>query len=106
MEPGCWDGIDLERFERDGAKHLVEVGRKQRIEDVTQPVIMERGPREPRLQQRHQPARFQPLPHLVQGMIAVQNRQDQGFDPTPSREHMRRVRWDEVINKGCDLQAS
>jgi hypothetical protein len=39
-------------------------------------------------------------------MITVQNRQDQGGDPTPSREHMRRVRGDEVINKGGDLQAS
>ena len=34
MQPGRRDGIDLQRFEGDRAKHPVEIGRKQRIEDV------------------------------------------------------------------------
>jgi hypothetical protein len=38
-------------------------------------------------------------------MIAIQNREDQSFDPTPTREHMRRVGWDEAVNHGGDLQA-
>jgi len=42
MEPRRRDGIDCEGLQRKRAKHLVEVGRKQRIEDVPQPVIMER----------------------------------------------------------------
>ena len=43
---------------------------------------------------------------LVEGMIAVQNSQDEGFGPMPSREHVRRVGWNEVIKKGRELQAS
>jgi hypothetical protein len=37
-------------------------------------------------------------------MIAIHDGQDQGFDPTPSREHMRRVGWDKVVHKRGDLQ--
>jgi hypothetical protein len=66
------------------AKHLVEIGRKQGIEDVPQPVIVEGSTRELRLQQRHHSALFQPLAHLVEGMMPIQNGQHQGFDPTPA----------------------
>ena len=38
-------------------------------------------------------------------MIAIQNREDQRFDPTPTREPMRWVGWDEAVNDGRDLQA-
>ena len=34
MESGRRQGIDLQRFEGHRTKHLIEVGRKQRIEDV------------------------------------------------------------------------
>jgi hypothetical protein len=105
MHPGGQDGIHLQRFEGDSALHLVKIGRKQRLEDVSQPIIIERGPREPRLQQRHHATFFQPFPHLLEGMIAIQNREDHSFDPTPTREHMRRVGWDEAVNYGSDLQA-
>jgi len=50
-QPGCREGIDRQRFERDSITDSVEIGRKERIEDVSEPVSMERGPREPRLQQ-------------------------------------------------------
>jgi len=43
MQPRCWDGIDLQGFEGHCPKHGVEIGRKQRIEDVPQPVIIECG---------------------------------------------------------------
>jgi hypothetical protein len=105
MHPGGRDGIHGQRFEDDGALHLVQMGRKQGLEDVSQPIIMERGPCEARLQQRHHAPFFQPLPHLIESMIAIQNREDQSFDPTPTREHMRRVGGDEAVNDGRDLQA-
>jgi hypothetical protein len=35
MPPRGRDGIDLQRFERDRSKNTVEIGRKQRIEDVS-----------------------------------------------------------------------
>ncbi len=41
MQPGCWNGIPLQRFEGNRTKHLVKVGRKQRIKDVPQAVIIE-----------------------------------------------------------------
>ena len=96
MQPGRRDGIDLSCFQGDRAKHPIEIGGKQGIEDVPQPVIIECGPREPRLQQRHHPALFQPFPHLIEGMMPVQNGEHQGFDPTPTREPMRRVGRDEA----------
>ena len=35
MQPGCRDGIDLQRFEGDSPKDPIEIGGKQRIEDVS-----------------------------------------------------------------------
>jgi hypothetical protein len=43
MEPWGRDGIDLQGVEGDSPKHAVEMGGKQGIEDLPQPVIMERG---------------------------------------------------------------
>jgi hypothetical protein len=106
MEPRCRERIDLQRFEGDHTKHLVEIGGKQRIEDVPQAVIMERSPGEPRLQQRYHPALFQPFAHLVESMMPVQNREDQGFDPAATREPMCRMGRDETINECGNLQAS
>ena len=37
--------------------------------------------------------------------MPVQNREDQGFDPAPTREPVCRVGRDETINKRGDLQA-
>src|SRR2546427_10843236 len=80
--------------------------RKQCLEDVSQPIIIERGPCEARLQQRHHATCFQPFPHLIESMIAIQNREDQSFDPTPTREHMGRMGRDETNGKRGDLPAS
>ena len=64
MQPGRRNGIDLQCLERDRAEHLVEIGRKQRIEDVSQAVIIERGARESRLQQRPMPRSSSRFPTL------------------------------------------
>jgi hypothetical protein len=37
-------------------------------------------------------------------MIAIQNREHQGFDPTPRGEHMRRMRREKAIDNGGYLQ--
>jgi len=37
-------------------------------------------------------------------MMTVQNRQDEGFDPTPRGEHMLRVGWDEAVDHRGDLK--
>src|SRR6516165_12048503 len=62
--------------------------------------------REPWLQQRDHATLFQPLSHLIKGMIPIQNGEDQGFDPTSTREPMRGMRRDEAVNHGSNLQTS
>jgi hypothetical protein len=37
-------------------------------------------------------------------MIAIQHRKHQSLDPTPSREHVRWVGWDEAVDNSGDLQ--
>jgi hypothetical protein len=100
MQSGRWDGIDLQRLERESSKHPVEMRRQQRSEDVPSPGIIERGPRSPRLKPFHHPALFQPFSHLVEGMISIENREHERFDPTPPREHMHRVGRDKTVDHG------
>jgi hypothetical protein len=45
LEPGRRESIDFQGFERDRTKHRVEIGRKQRVEDMPQAVIIEGGSR-------------------------------------------------------------
>ena len=84
----------------------MEIGGKQGIQDMPQAVIMERGPGEPWLQQVQHAPLFQPSPHFVEGLIPIQDREDQGLDPTPSREHRRRVGGKETVDPGGDFPAS
>jgi len=51
MEPGCREGIPLQGVARDRPKHAVELRGKQGIEDLPQPIIMERCSREAGLEQ-------------------------------------------------------
>src|ERR1043166_4989480 len=51
MEPGGCQGIDLQGVKRDRTKHAVEMRGKERLQDLPQPVIMERGSREAGLEQ-------------------------------------------------------
>ena len=72
---------------------------------MPQAVIIEGGPREPRLQQCHHASLFQSSPHLIEGMIPIQNGEHEGFDPMPTREHMSGVRRDEAVDHHGDFQA-
>src|SRR5262252_4941478 len=51
VQPGGREGIDIEGIERDRTKHSVQMRSKQRLEALPQPVIMERGARQVRLEQ-------------------------------------------------------
>src|SRR5262245_38214428 len=82
MQPWRREGIDLQGLECDGAIDLVEIRGKQGLEDVPETVIIERDTYQPRLQQRQHTPFFQPSPHLIEGMVAIQNGEDQGFDST------------------------
>jgi hypothetical protein len=74
LPPGWGNGRDLQGLERDRTEPLVEIGRTQRIEDGSQTVILQRSARESRLQQRHHAPLVQPFPHLVEGMMPIQQR--------------------------------
>jgi hypothetical protein len=52
MQPRSREGIDLQGVERNRTKHAVQIGGKQRIEDLSQPVIMERCAVEAGLEER------------------------------------------------------
>jgi hypothetical protein len=45
LQPGRRDGIDRQRFARDGANDTLEMRGTQRIQAVPSPVIVERGTR-------------------------------------------------------------
>ena len=67
---------------------------------------MERSTCQSWLEQVHHPPLVQPLPRFVERMIAIQNRQDQGFDPMPRREHMARMGREKAVDNRGDLQTS
>jgi hypothetical protein len=106
MQPGGREGRDLERLERDRPKNPVEMGGTQRIEEVSSPVSMQRGTGSPRLQQRHHAPLCQPAPHLLEGMLAIEHGEHQGFDPTPTREPVRRMGREETVEHRGHLPAS
>ena len=82
------------------------MGSKQRIEDVASPVIMQRGPRSPWLEQLHHPTLFQSSSSFVEGMIPIQDREYQGFAPTTRREHMGRMGREKAVDHCGDRQTS
>jgi hypothetical protein len=57
------------------------------------------------LQQGYYATLFQPFVHCVERMMPIQKGEDHGFDPTPTREAMRRVRWDKAVDHCRHLQA-
>jgi len=60
---------------------------------------------EPWSQERFHTPLFQPFAHFVERMMPIQNGEHHGFDPTPTREAMRRMGRDQVVDHRCHLQA-
>jgi hypothetical protein len=76
---------------------------KQRLEALPQPVLMERGACEAGLEQGSHPTLLQTCPHLIESMMAIEHRQEQGLHATATREHMRRVRGAAGIEEGSHV---
>ena len=91
MQPRGREGRDLQGVERDRTTHTVEMRGTQRIEDLPQPVIMERYAVETGLEQGEHPTVLQARPHRLEGMMAIEHRQEEGIHSTATREDMRRV---------------
>jgi hypothetical protein len=104
MEPGGREGIHLQGVARDGPKDAVELRGTQGIEDLSQPIIMERGSREAGLEQGYQPTCLQACPDLIEGMMAIKNRQEQRLHATATREDVRGVRRAEGLDEGRHVE--
>ncbi len=104
MEPGGWDGIHLQRFEGHHTKDAVEIGRKEGIQNLPKPVIIEGQAREVGLEECQHTLLFQPLAHLVEGMMPIENREHQGLHTMATREHIARPRWQERVDDGGHLE--
>jgi hypothetical protein len=100
MEPWGREGIDLQGVEGDSPTHTVERRGTPRLEPLPQPVIMERGACAAGLEQGEPPTLLQACPSLLEGMRAIEKRQEQGFDATATREDMRGVRRAEGLDAG------
>src|SRR5215831_1416538 len=99
MEPGGREGIDLQGVEGDSTKDAVELCGKQRLKKLAEAVIVQRRSSQAILEQGEHPALLQTYPHLIKGMMPIENRQEQGLHATATREHMGRVRRTEGIDE-------
>jgi hypothetical protein len=66
----------------------VERRSQQRLQDLPEPVIMERGAREAGLEQGDHTTFLQAGPHLRESMMAIENREEQGLHATATREDL------------------
>jgi len=82
MEPGCREGINVQGVEGDGTKDAVELRGTQRLEHLAKAVIVQRRSSQTILEQGEHPALLQARPHLIEGMMAIENGQEQGLDAT------------------------
>jgi hypothetical protein len=81
------------------------MARTLRIRDMAAPVIIEGGTRSPWVPERSHVTLCQPYAYFGKRMTPIEHGEDEGFDPTPTREAMRRVRREEAVNHGRHLQA-
>jgi hypothetical protein len=91
MEPGSREGIDLQGVAGARPNHAVERRGTQRREALPQPVIMERDALEAGLEQGEHPTLLPAGPHLVERLMTIENRQEQGLHTTATRENRRRM---------------
>src|SRR5215510_4943333 len=65
---------------------------------------MERGSRQARLEYGEHPTFLQTCPDLVEGMMAIEHREEQGFYSTATRENIRGVRRAEGIDERSHVE--
>ena len=76
---------------------------EKRVRNVR--VIIAGSPRSRRVPSPPQAPLFQPFAHVVERLMPIQHGEDHGFDPTPTREPMRRVGRNHVVDHCRHLQA-
>src|SRR5215813_1785987 len=82
MEPGGREGRDLQGVEGDSTKDAVERRGKPRSEHLAEAVIVPRRSSQAIREPGEHPALLQTCPHLIQGMMPIENRQEQGLHAT------------------------
>ncbi len=86
-----------------GTKETMEIGGTQRLEALPQPGIMDRGGRQPRVQEGSPPPFVQAPAHLVEAMGPIENRHDPRCNPTATGQHVGRVHGEQGINERRDV---
>ena len=81
------DPLELSSAQSHLPTDCIKIGRTQRVEHLPQACLMHRDPLKPRLQQGQHPPLRKTLAHFVQGMMAIENGQDQRFHTASSRHH-------------------
>jgi len=76
MEPGGREGIDLQGVEGDSTTDAVELCGTQRLKKLAEAVIVQRRSSQAILEQGEHPALLQTCPHLIQGLMPIENRQE------------------------------
>src|SRR5262249_5643790 len=76
MEPGGRESIDLQGVEGDSTKDAVELRGKQRLENLAEAAKLHGRSTQAILEQGKHPALLQTCPHLIQGMMPIENRQE------------------------------
>ena len=92
MEPGGREGIDLQGVEGDSTQDAGARRGTQRREQLAAAVSVPRRAAQALLEPGEPPALLQTCPHLLQGMMPSEHRQEPGRHATATREARRRVR--------------
>ena len=104
MEPGGREDRDLQSVEGDGTQDAVERRGQPRLENLAAAVSVQRRSSQALLEQGEPPALLQTCPHLLEGMMPIEKRQEQRFYTTATREDMRGVWRAEGIQKCSDVE--
>jgi len=104
LEPGGREGIDLQGVEGDGTKDAVALRGTQRLEHRAEAVIVQRRSSQTILEHGEHSALLSACPHLIEGMMASENRQEQRFYATATREDMRGVRRADSLDQCSDVE--
>ena len=98
MEPRGRDGVYFQRFEGHRAKDAVAMGRKEGVQNLPEPIIIEGHAGEVGLEEGPHTPLFPPLANLREPMMPVQHRQHQSLHAPSTRQHGARAWGQERVD--------
>jgi hypothetical protein len=106
MQPGRANPVDIERLQGHGAEDRMQIGVIQGVERLPQTAIMQGLRRQAGLQQRQHTSLIQTTPDFLEGVMAVEDRQHQGFNGPPGRHDLIGMGRNDGIDKRRNLKLS